>query len=75
MTRQEKSAASLAQQRLALSARQNVTFTAQARWGTRTATVWINHLDLLLTYGDPTPVRRSETRLLVRNNSGSSGYG
>lgn len=44
-------------------------------WGTPTSTVWIKHFDLLLTNGDPASVRRLETRLLVRNNSGSSGYG
>jgi uncharacterized repeat protein (TIGR03806 family) len=52
-----------------------LTFNAQDSWGSPTGTVWIKHFDLLLTNGDPTSVRRIETRLLVRNNSGSSGYG
>lgn len=52
-----------------------LTFNAQDSWGSPTGTIWIKHFDLLLTNGDPTSVRRIETRLLVRNNSGSSGYG
>ena len=52
-----------------------ITFSAQESWLSPTSTVWIKHFDLLLTNGDPGSVRRLETRLLVRNASGSGGYG
>ena len=52
-----------------------LTFHATENWGTPTGTVWIKHFDLELTNGDPASVRRVETRLLVRNTSGTDGYG
>jgi glucose/arabinose dehydrogenase/mono/diheme cytochrome c family protein len=52
-----------------------ITFDAEAAWDAPTGTVWIKHFDLLLTNGDPASVRRLETRLLVKNASGSGGYG
>jgi uncharacterized repeat protein (TIGR03806 family) len=50
-------------------------FNADLNWSTPTSAVWIKHFDLQMTNGDPASVRRLETRLLVRNNSGSGGYG
>ncbi len=52
-----------------------ITFDAQANWGSPTGTVWIKHFDLMLTNGSTSSVRRIETRLLVRNATGSGGYG
>jgi uncharacterized repeat protein (TIGR03806 family) len=52
-----------------------LTFHATENWGTPTGSVWIKHFDLELTNGDAASVRRMETRLLVRNTSGTDGYG
>ncbi len=52
-----------------------IAFDPEQPWTAPTGTVWIKHFDLMLTSGVPESVRRIETRFLVRNNSGSGGYG
>ncbi|HMO51716.1 MAG TPA: PQQ-dependent sugar dehydrogenase [Kiritimatiellia bacterium] len=44
-------------------------------WTFPAGTVWIKHFDLEMTSGVPASVRRLETRVLVKNNSGDGGYG
>ena len=52
-----------------------VGFSREGNWSFPTGTVWVKHFDLELTSGVPSSIRRLETRLLVKNSSGASGYG
>ncbi len=48
-------------------------FTPAGTWQTPAGTVWVKHFDIETTRGTPTPVKRLETRVLVRNAGGSYG--
>jgi len=48
-------------------------FSAAGNWSLPTGAVWIEHLDLELTRGNPASARRVETRFLVKTPSGAYG--
>ncbi|MBI4621805.1 MAG: hypothetical protein HY736_01130 [Verrucomicrobia bacterium] len=48
-------------------------FRRDGRWGLPIGAVWVKHFDLELRRGDPTSVRRVETRFLVRSPNDAEG--
>lgn len=42
-------------------------------WSLPSGTIWVKHFDLEMERGNPASKRRIETRLIVKNNSGSYG--
>jgi glucose/arabinose dehydrogenase len=50
-----------------------ITFSATGGWTFPAGTIWVNHLELDLTRGDPSTARRIETRFLVKTASGVYG--
>lgn len=52
-----------------------ITFNPDGAWTAPSGTVWVKHFDLETTSGVPASIRRIETRVLVKNDSSSGGYG
>ena len=50
-----------------------LTWTEEGAWETPPGTIWIKHFELELDRGNPASAKRLETRLLVRNETGSYG--
>lgn len=50
-----------------------MTWTREGAWTYPDGTVWVKHFDLETTRGNPATARRIETRLLVKNATGSYG--
>jgi len=48
-------------------------FSKDSRWSFPDGQIWVKHFDLELTRGDPSVLRRMETRLLVKNADGAYG--
>lgn len=48
-------------------------YVQDGNWDLPTGAVWIKHFDMELTRGNPTTAKRLETRLLVKNATGSYG--
>jgi uncharacterized repeat protein (TIGR03806 family) len=53
---------------------QTIDFSARDAWRFPVGTVIVKHFELVLTEGDPSSLKRLETRLLVHRSSGWSGY-
>lgn len=49
------------------------TWSKEGTWGAPAGAIWVKHFDLETVRGDPTTKKRLETRLLVRNSTGSYG--
>ena len=49
------------------------TWTPEGTWIAPAGGIWIKHFDMEMTRGNPATKRRLETRLLVRNSTGSYG--
>ncbi len=50
-----------------------LTWSRDGLWTFPTGQIWVQHLDLEMTRGDPATKKRIETRLLVKNAGGSYG--
>jgi len=50
-----------------------ITFVADGNWTFPTGMKWIKHFDLELTRGNPAAKKRIETRVLVKNDTGTFG--
>lgn len=48
-------------------------FSRDGNWSLPAGTIWVKHFDLETTRGNPATSRRLETRVLVRNSTGSYG--
>ncbi|MFM7604266.1 MAG: PQQ-dependent sugar dehydrogenase, partial [Prosthecobacter sp.] len=51
----------------------DMTWAAEGAWTYPDGTIWVKHFDLETTRGNPATSRRIETRLLVKNSTGSYG--
>lgn len=51
----------------------DMTWAAEGAWTYPDGTIWVKHFDLETTRGNPATARRIETRLLVKNATGSYG--
>ena len=51
----------------------DMTWAAEEPWTYPDGTIWVKHFDLETTRGNPATARRIETRLLVKNATGSYG--
>lgn len=51
----------------------HITWSRDGSWTFPTGTIWVKHFDMEMTRGNPTTKRRLETRLIVKNSSGTYG--